>query len=166
MKKSFWIFQNGGFFSVAAFSLKNQCFPRNQVNFCSVLKFFFLSVSSSKSDASNGENIFCSSKGSGDIHQKRSLDKQLDSCFCKSLYSNLVYTNGGLSKTCSVLMYGLIFCKASKKTGQKNSALSLIISVFGKQRRKLCFHSKTSFAASTLSEHWLPQFLVGTKLQG
>ena len=50
-------------------------------------KFPFLSESSSKSDASNGKKIFCSSKGSGDIHQKRSLKKQLDSFFCESLYN-------------------------------------------------------------------------------
>ena len=29
---------------------------------------------------------FFSSSGSGDIHEKQSLSKQLDSCFCKSLY--------------------------------------------------------------------------------
>ena len=46
--------------------------------------------SSLKSDASNGKNIFCSSKGSGDIHPKRSLNKKLDSCSCESLYETFV----------------------------------------------------------------------------
>ena len=49
-------------------------------------KFLFYLKALQKSDASNGKKIFCSTKGSGYIHQKRSLNKQLDSCFCKSLY--------------------------------------------------------------------------------
>ena len=38
------------------------------------------------------KRFFCSSKGSGDIHQKRSLNKQLDSCFCESLHVSSLQT--------------------------------------------------------------------------
>ena len=31
-------------------------------------------------------NFFFSPSGSGDKHEKQSLNKQLDSCFCESLY--------------------------------------------------------------------------------
>ena len=81
MKDFFKFFQNGGFFSIADFFLEKSVFSAKSGEI--VLRFEKLS----KSDVNNGKSIFCSSKGLGDIHQKRSLDKQLDSCFCESLYS-------------------------------------------------------------------------------
>ena len=45
-------------------------------------KFFFSSESSSDKDAKRCKYFFLSSSGFGDIHEKQSLNKQLDSAFC------------------------------------------------------------------------------------
>ena len=50
-----------------------------QKNFLPLLASIFEELSDKKI-------IFFSSSGSGDIHEKQSLNKQLDSCFCESLY--------------------------------------------------------------------------------
>ena len=78
MKKSFWIFQNGGFFPINSllFFSKNSAFANISWFSDRVWKFIFSSESS----------FFCSSSGSEDIREKHMFQKQLDVFFCYSLY--------------------------------------------------------------------------------
>ena len=56
--------------------------------------------SSSKIDIKRCKQIFSSLSGSGDIQLKRSLNKQLDSCFCKSLYNFINLNKVNLQYQC------------------------------------------------------------------
>ena len=79
------------FFNSSLFLWKLSVFNKIRWICAPIKKNPFLSESSSKSDASNGKKIFCSSKGSGDIHPKQSLNKQLDSYFWESLYQKCLF---------------------------------------------------------------------------
>ena len=79
MKFFFSIFQNGGFFPIADFFFEKSVFSAKSGEFMLRFeKFLFYLKALQKVMQVMVKKIFCSSKGSGDLYQKRSLNKQLD----------------------------------------------------------------------------------------
>ena len=72
MKKSFLIFQNGGFFPIAYFFSGKTVFLQISADFLTGFeKLFFPSESSSDKNVKKIKELFCSSSGFGNIREKQ-----------------------------------------------------------------------------------------------
>ena len=78
MKKCFLFFQNGGFFLITYFSGKS-AFLQISADFVTEYKKLFFS---SDKDSIICKELFCSSRGSGDIREKHNFQNQVDCFFC------------------------------------------------------------------------------------
>ena len=89
MKKLFLFFKMADFFQQLTFFGKT-AFLKISADFVTVFQKLLFHLKDK--DANRRKKLFCSSSGSGDINEKRWLNKQLDSCFCESLYTGTIGT--------------------------------------------------------------------------
>ena len=104
MEKSFWIFQNGGFFQIVNFDWQINVFAITGC-FCNqIWKILVPTESSSEKDAKRCKHMFCSSSGSEDIREKQKVEKQGDVFFCYRLYivSTLHFINLANYQPCNL----------------------------------------------------------------